>query len=234
MDDSSRQAARAAASSSAKKEAETSGQRRAPDPRLFENTAGFRLAEKILDRNKVLDPELNRKPPRSVVMKEHLDHEHRDKKPIVWMFVGVTIALILMSTYTFEHFHELPIIPIGLTALGIIMAACVILTDAPVGCDCAVQKLLIKSGVAVIGQITEKHAVKLKGDREQFQLDYAFQLENSDESHWGRMDVTLEQFSAHDEGEDLTVLYIRSRGKLISRLYRCCAFRAGQSGADGA
>jgi hypothetical protein len=212
-----------------KKKETTTGSRPALKPgeiRNFENTAGFKLAEKILDRSKLLDPELVTDTPRRYIITGTLDHRHAELKPLFLIFAGVVLLIGLMAAYTFWRFHELPIPALSLIVLGAAVAGAVVFTYVPPGCDCRLQKQLIANGVAITGQITEKHAEKPDDAEKTYELDYAFQPDDSEESNWGRMTVTREQFAKFDEGDDVTVLYLLRGGKLVSRIYRLCAFRA--------
>ncbi len=196
------------------------------DIRNFENTAGFKLAERILDRSKLLDPELAGSTPRRYVFVGPLEHRHADLKPLLLIFGGVVLMICLMAAYTFFRFHELPVPALSLIVLGAVVAGGVVFTYVPPGCDCRVQKRLIVNAAAVTGQITEKHTEKPDDGEQIYELDYAFQPQDSEESNWGRMTVTREQFAKFDEGDDVTVLYEMAKGKFVSRIYRLCAYRA--------
>jgi hypothetical protein len=196
-------------------------------PASFDNTAGFKLADIILSRNADDAPEeLKAPPPRRLELTEELGHKHAVSAPLLIVLIAVLAVFGYLCFMTYSTYGELPLSSIALILAGIGLFAAAMFMRAPEGCDCRSQQRLVKTGQAVLGQITEKRAAKQDDGNWEYEVDYAFQPKDSEESHWGRMKLNERQFNSLHEGDDVTVLYIARKKDFVSRLYKFCSFRA--------
>jgi hypothetical protein len=197
----------------------------------FDNTAGFKLADIILSRDADDAPaELKGPPPRRLELAEELGHKHGVSAPLLIVLIAVLGVFGYLCFMTYSTYGELPLSSIGLILAGIGLFAAAMFMRSPDGCDCRWQQRLVTTGQAVLGQITEKHAAKQDDGKWQYEVDYAFQPKDSEESHWGRMRLNEQQFNSLHEGDDVTVLYVARKKDFVSRLYKFCSFRAVSQG----
>ena len=192
----------------------------------FENTAGFRLAEKILDRSKLLDPELTAAPPRKIELRKALTHKHLEPKTVILIAVLGLAILSYLCFSTYNTYHELPLFAVLFIVAGLALLTFALLSHAPADCDCHWQKELIRAGSVVTGQITEKRVSKDGGAVDLYEVEYAFQPEGDEESHWTWVKVGESEYDSIDEGDDVTVVYASKKGNYVSRIYRFCVYRA--------
>ena len=192
----------------------------------FENTAGFRLAEKILDRSKALDPSLACQLPRKVAPVKPLDHSHK-RSPVFAIVLLVALPVVAYLGYvTYRTYHELPIYFILPVLGGLAVLAVGAVIQRPPACNCQPEMNLVATGTAVIGQVTEKVQITDEKGQTVYGFEYAFQTKGSEESQWAHDKVDKATFDSLDEGDDVTILYCEADGKLTSRLYQSCTYRA--------